>query len=68
MRIKDYNSYEISDELYDNLNKVSETLFIPFNMQLNGLSIKEISVLLKINENTIKTRINRCKNFLKNGI
>ena len=50
--------------MYLKLCKVSHILYEPFEMQLNNISIKEISTILNINENTIKTRIKRCKEFL----
>lgn len=38
---------------------------IPIKLQLNGYSIKEISTILNINENTTKTRLRRGKAKLK---
>jgi len=66
--IDNYNSYYIDDQLLKNIKNTSKTLFIPFEMQLNGLSIKDIAEELKCNENTVKTRISRCKEKLKTGL
>lgn len=61
-----WNSNNIDDIMYLKLCKVSSILYEPFDMQLNHISIKEIATLLNTNENTIKTRIKRCKEFLAN--
>ncbi len=68
IKIGQYNSFLIDDQLACNLNSISKTLFTPFKLQLNGLSIKEISEALGSNENTIKTRIRRCKEELKRNV
>lgn len=68
LKIGKYNSFFIDDNLLKNLDIVSETLFTPFQMQLNGFSIKDIAEELKCNENTVKTRISRCKEKLKTGL
>ena len=68
IRIGKYNSCLIDDNLFKNLNSVSRSLFIPFQMQLNGYSIEEIGDKLDVNENTVKTRIRRCKHALKDNL
>jgi hypothetical protein len=68
IKIGKYNSILIDDTLFNNINRVSKSLFIPFQMQLNGKSIESIAKVLKINENTIKTRIRRCKSVLRENI
>lgn len=68
LKIGKYNSFYIEDELLLNIEKIPDSLFVPFQMQLNGFSIKDIAEELKCNENTIKTRISRCKEKLKVGL
>lgn len=68
IRIGKYNSILIDDTLFTNINRVSKSLFIPFQMQVNGYSIQDIVNELKENENTIKTRIRRCKLILKDNL
>lgn len=64
-----YNTDLIDDRLYNNIKSVSKLIFTPFKMQLDDdMSIKEIAQELNINENTVKTRIKRCKEHLKNGL
>lgn len=63
-----YNTEIIDDRLYNNIKSVSKLIFTPFKMQLDDMSIKEIADELNINENTVKTRIKRCKEHLKNGL
>lgn len=63
-----YNTAIISDRLLENLRTVSSNFMEPFNMQLNDMSIKEIATELSIPENTVKTRINRCKKYLREGL
>jgi len=67
-KIGSWNGNDIDDKLYSNLRRVSKTLFEPFEMQMNNKSVKEISEELELNENTVKTRIKRCKEFLKEGL
>lgn len=67
-KLGDWNSYKINDKLFYNLSCISKTLFEPFEMQMNDKSVKEIALELNLNENTVKTRIKRCKDFLKNGV
>lgn len=67
-------SYEEDDNLYDNLNfefimeilnydeRIAMTLYY-----LEKYTTKEISKILKTNENTIKTRISRAKLKIKNN-
>lgn len=64
-KIGNWNGNDIDDKLYSNLRRVSKTLFTPFEMQLNDKTVKEIATELELNENTVKTRIKRCKEFLK---
>lgn len=67
-KIGQWNSNEIDDRLYSNIRRVSKALLIPFEMQLDNKSVREISINMGLNENTVKTRIMRCKQFLKTGI
>ena len=67
-KIGNWNGNNINDQLYSNLRRVSKKLLDPFEMQMNDKSIKEIAIGLELNENTVKTRIKRCKEFLKQGI
>jgi len=66
--IDHWNANEITDQLYRNLRTIKKQLLEPFNLQLNGNSIKEISQQLNINENTVKTRIKRAKEYLKQNL
>lgn len=66
--ISGYNSSIIDDKLFNNIKTVSKLIFAPFSMQLDDMSIKEIAQQLNINENTVKTRIKRCKEHLKQGL
>lgn len=68
VKIGKYNSYLIDDSLFNSINTVSKSLLIPFQLQLNGYSIQEISDKLNTKENTIKTRIRRCKGILKDTV
>lgn len=68
IKIGQYNSILIDDLLFKSINNVSKSLFIPFQMQLNGYSMQDIAKELKTNENTVKTRIRRCKTVLKDNI
>lgn len=63
-----YNIDLIDDNLFKNIQSVSQLIFAPFKMQLEDMSIKEIAQELNINENTVKTRIMRCKTYLKQGL
>lgn len=63
--VSGYDSALISDKLYKNINSVPDALYIPFQMQLNDISIHEIASELGLNENTVKTRIRRCKEYLR---
>jgi len=67
-KLGEWNSNNIDDKLYANIRRVSKTLLIPFEMQMNNKTVKEISVYMNLNENTVKTRIKRCKEFLKTGL
>lgn len=67
-RIGEWNGNQIDDALYKNLRTVSKTLFAPFEMQMNDKTVREIAEEMDLNENTVKTRIKRCKEYLKNGI
>ena len=64
----EYNTDLIDDNLFKNIQSVSKLIFAPFKMQLDDMSIKEIAQELNINENTVKTRIMRCKTYLKQGL
>lgn len=66
--IDHWNVNEIDDKLLRNLRTINKQLYVPFDMQLNGKSIKEISDKLSINENTVKTRIKRAKEYLKQNL
>lgn len=59
-----YNSFNIDDKLLNIITNINKDLFIPFKMQLETYSIKEIANILNIPENTVKTRIFRCKKEL----
>ena len=63
-----WNSSGIDDRLYQNLRKVSKALFVPFEMQMNDVRVRDIAIELQLNENTVKTRIKRCKEMLREGI
>jgi DNA-directed RNA polymerase specialized sigma24 family protein len=67
-KIGSWNGNDIDDRLYSNIKRVSKTLMEPFEMQMNDKTVKEISQELELNENTVKTRIKRCKEFLKQGL
>jgi DNA-directed RNA polymerase specialized sigma24 family protein len=67
-KIGDWNSYRVDDNLFANLRRVSKTLLEPFEMQLNDRTIKEIAHDLDLNENTVKTRIKRCKEALRENL
>lgn len=45
---------------------IDKTQLKPFLMSVYGYKIKDIANILKINENTIKTRIRACRNKLRN--
>ncbi len=63
--IDNYNSQSIDDNLYKNLKSISKTLLEPLELQLEHKSIKDIAKSLNLNENTVKTRIKRAKEYLK---
>jgi DNA-directed RNA polymerase specialized sigma24 family protein len=63
-----YNTYNISDELYNNLHSVSKQLFRPFEMKLEGMPVKDIAKELNLNENIVHKRIKRCKEYLKKNV
>lgn len=67
-KIGQWNGNNIDDKLYNNLRKVSKLLFAPFEMQLNDKTIAEIAEELELNQNTVKTRLKRCKEILKEGL
>lgn len=66
--IDHWNVNEIDDKLLRNLRTINKKLYEPFDMQLNGKTVKEISQKLNINENTVKTRIKRAKEYLKQNL
>ncbi len=63
--ISGLDSTLINDRIYNNINSVSESLYVPFMMQLKDISLTEIAFELKLNVNTVKTRIRRCKEYLR---
>lgn len=63
-----FDTEKIGDTLLRNIKNAPESLLAPFRMQLEDYSIKEIALELNLNENTVKTRLNRCKTFLKQNI
>lgn len=67
-KIDHWNVNEIDDTLLRNLRTIKKNWYEPFDMQLNGKTIKEISDKLHINENTVKTRIKRAKEYLKQNL
>jgi DNA-directed RNA polymerase specialized sigma24 family protein len=61
------NTNHIDDRLLNRLESISNTLYKPFIMQIyDNMSIKQIALELNSNENTIKTRIKRAKEYLRN--
>ena len=64
----DVTEFTVSDKLYYNLRTVSTNLLIPFQMQMEDKTIKEIAKDMNLSENIIKTRISRCKTYLKQGL
>lgn len=60
-----YNTYILDDKIFCKLLKVDKKHLKKFVLQINGYSIKEISVMCNCNENTVKTHIKRCKDYLK---
>lgn len=67
-QIGNWNGNEINDRLLYNLKTINKTLYEPFEMQMNNKTIHEIAVNLGLNENTVKTRIKRAKEYLKQDI
>lgn len=64
-----WNIYDIDDNLLERLESIPKELYKPLSMQIfDNLSVKEICNELKINENTIKTRIRRAKIYLRANI
>lgn len=60
-----WNINEIDDNLYNKLKTCPKKLLEPFIHQiLNDMSIKDISIELNMNENTVKTNIKRAKIYL----
>jgi RNA polymerase sigma-70 factor (ECF subfamily) len=60
-----YNSIELDDKLLNSIKSIDKKYLKPFELQLTGYSLSEISKELCLNINTVKTRINRCKIKLK---
>lgn len=61
-----WNSYELDDKIIARLKSIPKVLFESLSMQIfDGLSIKQIANNLSTNENTIKTRIKRAKEYLR---
>lgn len=59
-----WNSYELDDKIIERLKTIPKMLFESLSMQIfDGLSIKQIANNLNTNENTVKTRIKRAKEY-----
>lgn len=65
IRINELNVYILDDKNYNKLLTVNQDHFNKLVLQISGYSIKEISEMYNTNENTIKTHIKRCKDYLK---
>lgn len=65
ININDFNTYVLDDKIYNRLLTVNKTYFNKFILQIHGYSIKEIAKMNNMNENTVKTQIKRCKEYLK---
>ena len=61
-----WNSYELDDKIIGRLKTIPKVLFESLSMQIfDNLSIKQIASNLSTNENTVKTRIKRAKEYLR---
>lgn len=63
--INKINTYNIEDKLFNNLLSVNATHLEKLLLQIHGYSIKEISEIYNTNNNTTKTHIKRCKDYLR---
>lgn len=60
-----WNLFEIDDNIFNKLNNIPKKYLDPLILKiLDKKSIKEISIELKLNENTVKTNIKRAKEYL----
>lgn len=59
------NTYNLDDKMYSKLLSANKVHLHKLTLQIMGYSIKEISEIYKTNENTTKTHIKRCKDYLK---
>jgi DNA-directed RNA polymerase specialized sigma24 family protein len=60
-----FNGFLIDDKLFNKLQTIPGDLYTPLRMQMEEQSIKNIADELGLNENTVKTRIKRAKEYLK---
>jgi DNA-directed RNA polymerase specialized sigma24 family protein len=60
-----FNGFLIDDKLFNKLQTIPSDLYTPLRMQIEEQSIKNIAESLGLNENTVKTRIKRAKEYLK---
>lgn len=60
-----FNGFLIDDKMLIKLQTIPNDLYEPLKMQLEEFSIKDIAKELNLNENTVKTKIKRAKEFLK---
>lgn len=61
-----FNGFLIDDNLFIKLKSIPSDLYTPLKMQFEeNQSIKNIAEALGLNENTVKTRIKRAKEYLK---
>lgn len=65
INLNDFNTYILDDTIYNKLLTVNKEYFNKFILQIHGYSIKEIAIMNNMNENTVKTQIKRCKDYLK---
>lgn len=54
--------------IINHFGNIDKTQLKPFLMSVYGYKIKDIAKILKVNENTIKTRIRACRNKLRNEL
>lgn len=61
-----WNIYEIEDSFYSRLKTCPKKYIDPLVYHIiEGMSIKEISCKMSMNQNTVKTNIKRAKEYLK---
>ncbi len=66
---KGYYIPESDGEVYEAVMRLSEKYRVVIHLfYFEGYSIKEIALLLKVNENTVKSRLSRARKMLKNHI